>query len=193
MPRLRPAVLIAVAVTVVLGAPAAPAGAKGIVKLAVCGPAGCVDRTRAAVNGTGDPHLLMDAGTPVAGASVVASRSCGCGSASGTGRVARSTGASRWRSCRARATCAARTARGRSSRPPARAALRPLTVGVPRFPAARLGLGPAPAPVRSTGTRASGDDGTPWGLIGGAVVALAAAAAAAFVVRRRLEDGRSPV
>jgi len=154
-----------------------------------------VDRTRAAKSGTDDPHLLMDAGTPVADASVVPEPFVRLRMGVGDGQSGKIYG-------RFTVVFLPRSGHMRSEdgswsivTPEGRAALRQLTVGVPRFPAARLGLGPAPAPVRSTGTgsRASDGDGTPWGLIGGAAVALAAAAAAAFVVRRRLEDGRSPV
>src|SRR3954453_22508573 len=58
----------------VLAALAVPttADAKGIATLAVCGPAGCVDRTAVALRSVTNPEQLLDGGVPVSDAAVSA-------------------------------------------------------------------------------------------------------------------------
>lgn len=208
-------VVAAVASCVLAAAP--PAGAKGIARVAVCGSDGCVDRTDVALGASSEPHVLLDAGTPVEADAVTPEpfvRVC-FGIGDGTTRKVFGTYTVEFlpRSGHQRAEDGTwGLLEGGALR-----AMRRVVAGVPPLAAAGLGLpatraaGPARAGtgaaelrVPATATRtpgpahagtgpvgaASGGDGPAWPVLSGTgALAVLVAAGAAFAVRRRRADG----
>jgi hypothetical protein len=184
--------------TVVLAAavavPAAPAGAKGLVGMSVCGANGCVDRSYLVGGGGRDAEALLDAGTSVAdpgrGQWVRLKLHIGdpaTRKAFGTDTLIYLT-----------TSGLIRAADGTWHQPGPEAATlyKRAAYNVPRFPASTLKAFRPPEgrvvetvtpaqqqPARGGAAHSGGD--FPAGLVGGAAAALLLAGGAAFVMLRR--------
>ncbi|MBI5106835.1 MAG: hypothetical protein HZB46_17935, partial [Solirubrobacterales bacterium] len=136
-----PIALPAAAAALVL-ALAAPAAAKQLESLEVCGPTTCIDRTADAGD---DPHRLMDAGAPYDGAVRAAPFvQLRIGIGDGSGEVF---GHTTLRFVPDAGLLLAEDGTWLQPPPDVAALLRRLSGGVDRFPAARL---PGTTPVRAT-------------------------------------------
>jgi hypothetical protein len=175
--------------------PAAPAGAKGLVGMSVCGAHGCVDRSAIVPTGGGRAaDALLDAGIVVADpgrarfvrlklhlGDPATKQSFGTDTiiyltTSGLIRIGDGT----WRRPEPpAATLYKRAAHGVAPFPPS--ALRPFRP--PTGQVVETVPPPRPQPARGAATDGGGD--FPAGLVGGAVAALLLAGGAAFVLVRR--------
>ena len=187
MPRHLP---VALAVMAALLVPAA-AEAKGIATLAVCGPGGCVDRTKVALGSTEYPEQLISGGMPVSDYAVHAEPfvrlRIGVGDGTANSEVfGRYTIALLPRSGFLQLEDGSwAQVQGSALR-----AFRTVARGVKRWPASRLRLAELPAPtapptstptVETVRAGAGGTAAWPWA-VGGAVLLCAAGALA---IRRR--------
>jgi hypothetical protein len=193
MPAIATALLAAA-----LALPAAPAAAKGLVGMSVCGAEGCVDRSALVPKGGGeDPHGLLDVGTSVAdpgpGAFVRLKMHVGdpaTGEAFGTstliylttsGLVRAEDGT--WHMPGPEAATIYKRAAHHVARFPA-SALKPFRP--PPVPEARVveTFSPASRPAPATAGDGGGSD-FPAGLLGGAAAAIVLAVGGALVLTRR--------
>jgi hypothetical protein len=178
--------------------PAAPAAAKGLVGMSVCGAEGCVDRTALVGGGRDDAEGLLDAGTSVADpgrASFVRLKmhigDPATGEAFGTttliyltrsGLIRAEDGT--WHMPGPEAATLYKRAAHHVARFPA-SALKPFRP--PPLAEGRVDetFSPASKPAPDTAADDGGGSDFPAGLLGGAAAALVLAAAGAFFLTRR--------
>jgi hypothetical protein len=199
------AAIAAVAWVLACAVLAAPAGAKGVARLKVCGPAGCVDRTKEALKAAPpDQELILDAGMPVSDASVTAEPFVRLRVGVGDGRSHQVFG-------HYDATFLPRSGHMQTEdggwsvvSPDGLRLLRRLSAGVSRYPASRLHLVSDDQPAEPAATASStpvaagagGSDGTGgdgggggwWPLLVVAGVGIAGVGAAVALRRRRGPD-----
>ena len=193
----RTAVITTALLAAAVALPAAPAAAKGLVGMSVCGVKGCVDRSNLIAGHRGDGHALLDTGPNVAdpgrGAFVRLKLHIGdpkTGEQYGNSTLIyltnkaliRTEDGSWWMPNPEAATLYKRAARHVAAFPAK--ALKPFVPSA----AAEGSVVETFTPARKPAPARAGDGGGsafPTGLLGGGAAAIALAAAAAFVLARR--------